>query len=102
MIRRPPRSTLFPYTTLFRSHGGTNTIDTVTSFTSTTVINNGTLRREGTRTNSIHTTMSDNAIYLTKITNTSLGHLEITNASGAMNVTPSTWTNQGAVHISTR
>src|SRR2546427_6812283 len=23
MIRRPPRSTLFPYTTLFRSHGGT-------------------------------------------------------------------------------
>src|SRR3712207_2089371 len=24
MIRRPPRSTLFPYTTLFRSHGTTN------------------------------------------------------------------------------
>src|SRR3712207_7115662 len=24
MIRRPPRSTLFPYTTLFRSHGLTN------------------------------------------------------------------------------
>src|SRR2546422_1741554 len=23
MIRRPPRSTLFPYTTLFRSHSGT-------------------------------------------------------------------------------
>src|SRR3712207_7960388 len=23
MIRRPPRSTLFPYTTLFRSHGRT-------------------------------------------------------------------------------
>src|SRR3712207_7133984 len=23
MIRRPPRSTLFPYTTLFRSHNGT-------------------------------------------------------------------------------
>src|SRR5690606_41450819 len=22
MVRRPPRSTLFPYTTLFRSHGG--------------------------------------------------------------------------------
>src|SRR5688572_32425586 len=22
MLRRPPRSTLFPYTTLFRSHGG--------------------------------------------------------------------------------
>src|SRR5258707_7203632 len=25
MIRRPPRSTLFPYTTLFRSHGGQRT-----------------------------------------------------------------------------
>src|SRR2546425_8220376 len=25
MIRRPPRSTLFPYTTLFRSHGGLHT-----------------------------------------------------------------------------
>src|SRR4051812_49736999 len=25
MIRRPPRSTLFPYTTLFRSRGGRNT-----------------------------------------------------------------------------
>src|SRR2546422_10719812 len=24
MIRRPPRSTLFPYTTLFRSNGGSN------------------------------------------------------------------------------
>src|SRR3712207_6854619 len=24
MIRRPPRSTLFPYTTLFRSNGGTS------------------------------------------------------------------------------
>src|SRR3712207_8630391 len=26
MIRRPPRSTLFPYTTLFRSNGGTGYI----------------------------------------------------------------------------
>src|SRR5260370_21100463 len=25
MIRRPPRSTLFPYTTLFRSHANSNT-----------------------------------------------------------------------------
>ena len=30
MIRRPPRSTLFPYTTLFRSNQG---IDTITDFT---------------------------------------------------------------------
>jgi len=27
MIRRPPRSTLFPYTTLFRSHKGYATAD---------------------------------------------------------------------------
>src|SRR5260221_4928458 len=27
MIRRPPRSTLFPYTTLFRSHGLVDLID---------------------------------------------------------------------------
>src|SRR3712207_7058887 len=27
MIRRPPRSTLFPYTTLFRSVGGTRNCD---------------------------------------------------------------------------
>ena len=26
MIRRPPRSTLFPYTTLFRSHSADNTV----------------------------------------------------------------------------
>src|SRR2546430_6520340 len=28
MIRRPPRSTLFPYTTLFRSHGGGRCVGT--------------------------------------------------------------------------
>src|SRR5256885_12921899 len=29
MIRRPPRSTLFPYTTLFRSHSGRCLLDSV-------------------------------------------------------------------------
>src|SRR5256885_10613429 len=29
MIRRPPRSTLFPYTTLFRSHGLAAALDLV-------------------------------------------------------------------------
>src|SRR5438874_3208514 len=28
MIRRPPRSTLFPYTTLFRSHAGAHVVPT--------------------------------------------------------------------------
>src|SRR3989442_3398811 len=36
MIRRPPRSTLFPYTTLFRSHG-------------TTIATNALLERRGAR-----------------------------------------------------
>src|SRR2546429_6267113 len=30
MIRRPPRSTLFPYTTLFRSYGKLTAVDHVT------------------------------------------------------------------------
>src|SRR5256886_9799105 len=35
MIRRPPRSTLFPYTTLFRSGGVTSTVATGTFVTVT-------------------------------------------------------------------
>src|SRR2546430_13044554 len=31
MIRRPPRSTLFPYTTLFRSHGTIRGFELVTA-----------------------------------------------------------------------
>src|SRR2546425_6222321 len=31
MIRRPPRSTLFPYTTLFRSRRGSSTLPLVTA-----------------------------------------------------------------------
>src|SRR2546422_9009604 len=37
MIRRPPRSTLFPYTTLFRSHGA----ERLGSFETTPVVVNG-------------------------------------------------------------
>src|SRR3712207_9408996 len=32
MIRRPPRSTLFPYTTLFRSEAGRAVVDTIERF----------------------------------------------------------------------
>src|SRR2546422_4584144 len=32
MIRRPPRSTLFPYTTLFRSNPGSHTLQLVTEW----------------------------------------------------------------------
>src|SRR3712207_7180245 len=37
MIRRPPRSTLFPYTTLFRS-------SVANTYTGATVVNDGSLR----------------------------------------------------------
>src|SRR3712207_6893198 len=37
MIRRPPRSTLFPYTTLFRSNEGGNV--TVADYNATTDVN---------------------------------------------------------------
>src|SRR2546421_7486064 len=36
MIRRPPRSTLFPYTTLFRSGTSTNEFDSLSHFLRTT------------------------------------------------------------------
>src|SRR3712207_8405232 len=39
MIRRPPRSTLFPYTTLFRS--GTTLVRTVTGVTATSTVVTG-------------------------------------------------------------
>src|SRR3712207_5393595 len=39
MIRRPPRSTLFPYTTLFRS--GTTLVRTVTGVTGTSTVVTG-------------------------------------------------------------
>src|SRR5258708_13658152 len=37
MIRRPPRSTLFPYTTLFRSRDAQSMLDQVIAFTGTTI-----------------------------------------------------------------
>src|SRR3712207_7010149 len=44
MIRRPPRSTLFPYTTLFRSDGGTEK-----GRPTTALVDRGPCRRPGTR-----------------------------------------------------
>src|SRR3989442_8507121 len=63
MIRRPPRSTLFPYTTLFRSHAGPGT--TIFTFTTTwrEVATCSTARgcpadRKSTRLNSSHVRIS--------------------------------------------
>src|SRR2546429_7291721 len=54
MIRRPPRSTLFPYTTLFRSlHKGPGTAaNTVSLFVGLTLI--FAIDRKSTRLNSSH------------------------------------------------
>src|SRR5437762_10631093 len=59
MIRRPPRSTLFPYTTLFRSrHRGTRRVDWMFTFT-LAVYNLVRIRdRKSTRLNSSHRCIS--------------------------------------------
>src|SRR3712207_7196570 len=68
MIRRPPRSTLFPYTTLFRSypyyygahahHGFADGLDTVTSAVPSGTISSSPSDRKSTRLNSSHANIS--------------------------------------------
>src|SRR2546430_6501593 len=60
MIRRPPRSTLFPYTTLFRSLplSDRNFLGLVALAPGTTVLNNGLKDRKSTRLNSSHSQIS--------------------------------------------
>src|SRR5258708_24197133 len=69
MIRRPPRSTLFPYTTLFRSNTlGTITVDALSTLDldGTNGISNGTLNNSGeldaTGTNGLHGIAITNAL----------------------------------------
>src|SRR2546430_13314411 len=64
MIRRPPRSTLFPYTTLFRSHvnsGGTITVNlgSLTGGASATITITGTADSVGTITNRVVVSRTD-------------------------------------------
>src|SRR5260221_8977826 len=64
MIRRPPRSTLFPYTTLFRSVNSTSTPSVARSAAYCMVIDGpargecGRRDRKSTRLNSSHTVIS--------------------------------------------
>src|SRR5437667_1888065 len=61
MIRRPPRSTLFPYTTLFRSRRGPRRRPTpprVQSRSSSYCAEGSRLDRKSTRLNSSHITIS--------------------------------------------
>src|SRR3989442_3895500 len=79
MIRRPPRSTLFPYTTLFRSYGGAGLnyvsygliareLERVdSSYRSTMSVQSSRRDRKSTRLNSSHVRMSYAVFCLKKI-----------------------------------
>src|SRR5260221_2323661 len=60
MIRRPPRSTLFPYTTLFRSvlRIALNLLTQKTETGHGLVVNKPVIDRKSTRLNSSHTVIS--------------------------------------------
>src|SRR5947207_5042810 len=58
MIRRPPRSTLFPYTTLFRSVARVDRVLEQRAAARSDVAEAGGGRSEGTRLNSSHTVIS--------------------------------------------
>src|SRR5579885_3827219 len=68
MIRRPPRSTLFPYTTLFRSRQLISWPSTVNVGPSGCTISSG-LDRKSTRLNSSHVSISY-AVFCLKNKNT--------------------------------
>src|SRR5260221_7890332 len=70
MIRRPPRSTLFPYTTLFRSlgRGGEDDLHAGVEPFQLADLVAGLADRKSTRLNSSHTVISDGALCLEKNT----------------------------------
>src|SRR6266852_5429317 len=77
MIRRPPRSTLFPYTTLFRSKSVAvgNTVVAIPSSPSPLAAND--LDRKSTRLNSSHGSISYAVFCLKKQNNPALDHERI-------------------------
>src|SRR3712207_8750541 len=87
MMRRPPRSTLFPYTTLFRSSSRSPTRTSSTTSTSTSRTPSRTRARRGapttgrdrksTRLNSSHANISYAVFCLKKKEKQPLYHLEV-------------------------
>src|SRR2546430_12002449 len=79
MIRRPPRSTLFPYTTLFRSLTGLSQSacwDAPGSWCRSSVLAARALEdRKSTRLNSSHSQISYAVFCLKKITNIGYRHI---------------------------
>src|SRR2546429_4481027 len=77
MIRRPPRSTLFPYTTLFRSiHSASQRLmtDSRLHLAGPTSTKNGIPDRKSTRLNSSHGYISYAVFCLKKKKNEQLSH----------------------------
>src|SRR2546430_6146030 len=68
MIRRPPRSTLFPYTTLFRSPGRRASARPVSSRAPFSRVPASLLDRKSTRLNSSHSQISYAVFCLKKTT----------------------------------
>src|SRR5437773_5684581 len=58
MIRRPPRSTLFPYTTLFRSYAAPDAVPVLAPPRARGVARDAAADRKSTRLNSSHITIS--------------------------------------------
>src|SRR5258707_10917259 len=79
MIRRPPRSTLFPYTTLFRSSYSFCYNGDVTQFHALPLgANGGRLDRKSTRLNSSHANISY-AVFCLKKKNSKRNHRYVPN-----------------------
>src|SRR5260221_813579 len=70
MIRRPPRSTLFPYTTLFRSSIWPSVLLPFSTVIRAPSCDQGTPDRKSTRLNSSHTVISYAVFCLKKKKNT--------------------------------
>src|ERR1039457_5673422 len=66
MIRRPPRSTLFPYTTLFRSVADALDVETGDLLLEAALLQHDILDRKSTRLNSSHLVISYAVFCLTK------------------------------------
>src|SRR5947209_14694334 len=84
LIRRPPRSTLFPYTTLFRSHSDFNSVLQASTKAKTRVVvladtgeSDDTRDRKSTRLNSSHANISYAVFCLKKNKDNTLKHYHI-------------------------
>src|SRR5271166_2042436 len=81
MIRRPPRSTLFPYTTLFRS-GPADELDVAGPNISFSLLSIGSVDRKSTRLNSSHVAISYAVFCLKKKKRPALTALQSRRCSG--------------------